>query len=249
MISGDKLDQKNQTLMDHLVELRDRIIYVGYALIIGTGICYSFSEKIFNIIRGPITPYLQGGGLIYTGPLDKFMAHIKISFLGGFILTCPIWIYQIWKFIAPGLYKKEKRYIAGFIASGTLLFLIGVSFSYFIVFPMAFKFLMTFGGDVDKPMITIAEYLSFFLTTTLMFGASFEMPLIISILGMMGIVSQKFLKEKRRYAIMGLAILSAIITPPDLLSMLMMLIPLVILYEISVLVVGFFERKKEESLK
>jgi sec-independent protein translocase protein TatC len=177
------------------------------------------------------------------------MAHIKISFLGGFILTCPIWIYQIWKFIAPGLYKKEKRYIAGFIASGTFLFLLGVSFAYFIVFPMAFQFLMTFGGEVDKPMITISEYLSFFLTTTLMFGASFEMPLIISMLGMMGIVSQKFLKEKRRYAIMGLAILSAVITPPDLLSMLMMLIPLVVLFEISVLVVGFFERKREENLK
>ena len=114
---------------------------------------------------------------------------------------------------------------------------------------MAFKFLMSYGGDVDKPMISIGEYMSFFVTTSLAFGAAFELPLVIVILGLMGVVSQKFLKEKRRYAVMLIAVISAVITPPDLLSMLMMLAPLWVLYEIAVIIVGLFERKKARSVQ
>ncbi len=248
-MSNEEVDLKGQSLFEHLGELRIRLVYCAYILIIATGICYGFSEHIFNFIRAPIQPYLPNGGLIYTGPLDKFIAHIKIAFVCGIIISCPLWLYQVWKFVAPGLYSNEKKYTVGFIFSGTVLFLLGASFSYWVVLPMAFHFLMNFGGNIDKPMISIDQYLGFFTQMCLMFGVSFELPLIISILGMMGIVSQKFLKEKRRYAVMILAIASAIITPPDLMSMIMMLIPMLALYELGVIVVGVFERKRNAEMR
>lgn len=244
-MSAEEFESKHQSLFDHLGELRQRLVYSVYILLIATAICYGFSEQIFDFIRAPIQPYLPGGGLIYTGPLDKFMAHIKIAFVCGVIISCPLWLYQVWMFVAPGLYAKEKKYMFGFITAGSGLFLLGAAFSYWVVLPMAFHFLMNFGGSIDKPMISIDQYLGFFSQMCLMFGVSFELPLIISILGMMGLVSQKFLKDKRRYAIMTLAIVSAVITPPDLMSMIMMLVPMVALYEIGVLMVGVFERKRE----
>ena len=233
-----------QTLFDHLSDLRLRLVNSLYGIFVGFCICYYFSETIFNIVREPIRSFLPSGGLFFTGPMDKFMAHIKVSFMAAIILSCPFWLHQIWLFVAPALYKKEKSYAMGFIFSGTILFTLGSLFTYFVVLPMAFKFLMPFGGDIDKPMITIDQYMSFFTHTTLAFGVAFEMPLVISTLGMLGIVSQAFLKEKRRYAVMGLAIVSAVITPPDLLSMVLMLIPMTLLYEISIIVVGFFERRR-----
>ncbi len=237
----------NQTLMDHLVELRFRLVRALWGCVAGMALCYNFTDKIFDVIRAPIAPYLPTGGLIFTAPADKFLTHLKLAFFGGLIISCPIWIYQIWRFVAPALYTREKKYSIGFIFSGTFLFLLGVSFAYYAVFPAAFHFLMGYGGDVDKPMITMNEYLSFFTTTSLMFGLSFELPLIIAVLGMLGLVSSQFLREKRRYAVVGMALVSAVITPPDLLSMLMMLGPMMFLYEIGVWFVYFFEKKKGRS--
>ena len=175
--------------------------------------------------------------------MDKFMAHLKVSFLASIILTCPLWLSQVWLFVAPGLYANEKKYVIGFIGFGSILFLTGVSFVYFVVYPTAFGFLMSFGGETDVAMISISEYLSFFTTTTLVFGAAFEMPLLLTVLGMMGIIDHHFLSKMRRYALVLLAALSAMVTPPDVLSMILMLIPMVILYEISVLLVRFFGAK------
>lgn len=244
---SDELDSKAQSLYEHLSELRSRIINSVYILVISTSVCYAFSDKIFDFVRKPITPYLPGGGLIYTGPLDKFIAHLKLSVVCGILVACPLLLYQVWKFIAPGLYAKERKYAIGFIVSGTGLFFLGAAFSYFIALPMAFDFLMSFGGDIDKPMISIDQYMGFFTQMSLMFGVAFELPLVIIVLGMMGIVSQAFLRKNRRYAVMIIAILAAIITPPDVLSMLLMLAPMWLLFEVSVFVVGIFERKRTEA--
>jgi sec-independent protein translocase protein TatC len=244
MTTKSPADQEVGTLTSHLIELRYRLIRILWAMMLGTALCYNYSENIFNWLRAPIEQYLPAGGLVFTAPADKFIAHLKISFFSGVLITTPIWIYQLWKFIAPALYKREKNYAVGFIFSGSALFVVGVSFAYFIAFPAAFHFLMTFGGNVDKPMITIDQYLSFVVTTALMFGLAFELPVVLIILGMMGIISQKFLKEKRRYAIVVLGLIAAILTPPDLLSMLLMLIPMILLYEISIIIVGIFERKR-----
>lgn len=231
------------TLFEHLGELRNRLVYCAYGLVVGIGIGWGFSEKIFNFLRAPIEPYLSTGGLIYTGPMDKFVAHLKLAFVFGVVVSCPYWLYHVWRFIAPGLYKSERKYAMGFIAAGTGLFALGSAFAYWVALPMAFKFLMTFGGDTDKPMIAIEEYLSFVSGTCLAFGGSFEMPLILVTLGMMGLISQKFLQDKRRYAYLIIGIIAAIVTPPDALSMLMLMGPLLVLFEISVFIIGLFERR------
>jgi sec-independent protein translocase protein TatC len=241
------LDEKAQSLYDHLGELRKRLVNCLLILFVATGICYGFSDTIFDFVRAPIVPYLPDGGLIFTGPMDKFIAHLKLSVVCGIILSCPLWLHQVWLFVAPGLYAKEKKYALGFIFSGSVLFILGTAFSYYIALPMAFQFLMTFGGTVDKPMISIEAYMGFFTQLCLMFGAAFELPLIIVLLGMMGIVSQSFLRKNRRYAVMTLAVLSAIITPPDILSMALMLVPMWFLFEVAVLIVGFFEKKRDSA--
>ena len=229
-----------QSLIDHLEELRKRLIRAFIAVFVGMGIAWSQTDHIMDWIRRPIAPYLPEGGLIFTGVMDKFMAHIKVAAMSGIILSCPFWIYQLWQFIAPGLYKHERKYAMFFIAFGSSLFLGGVAFVYFLVYPAAFQFLMTFGGGTDKPMISIAEYLSFFTMTTMMFGVAFELPLILTLMAMLGVIDSNFLKSKRRYAVVALAVVSAILTPPDLISMCMMLVPMVALYESAIWIIHFF---------
>ena len=235
---------KDMSLVSHIGELRFRLTRAAIGVFVGMAFCWGFSEKIFNIIRKPILPFLPEGGLIYTAPIDKFMAHIKISFICGLLISAPYWLFHLWKFISPALYKNEKRFAMGFIFFGTFQFLMGLAFTYFIVFPMAFKFLMTFGGDTDKPMITIEHYLGFFTQTALVFGLAFEMPVIITFLGLAGAVSEKFLKTNRRYAVVAITAISAVVAPPDALSMILLMVPLWALYEVSILIVGFFERRK-----
>ncbi len=238
--------QDDYTLVEHLTELRDRLIRSLIAVAIFSIIAWNFSDFFFSIVRKPILPYLPQNGLVFTAPMDKFMAHLKVSFLTGVIAACPVWIYQFWMFVAPGLYKKEKKYGLYFIFFGTLLFLVGVNFVYFVVYPLAFDFLLNFGGQTDQAMITINDYLSFFMTTTLVFGLAFELPLILTILGMMGIVSKTLLIAMRRYAIILMCVLSAVITPPDVMSMILLVLPLCALYELSIVLVGWLGHKPEE---
>lgn len=241
---------QSQTIVEHLTELRIRVVRALWGIILGFGICYYFNEQLMDIIRQPIQPFLpnSGGGLVFLGVMDKFVAGLKVALLGGVIMSCPWWLYQVWKFVSPGLYEKERKYAVGFISFGSIMFLMGVSFAYFLVYPAAFKFLLSFGGTKDTPMITLSEYLSFFVTTTLVFGAAFELPLIMMILGLVGIIDEKMLRSKRRYAIVILAVISAVLTPPDALSMFMLLIPLTILYELSIfLVAAFANARKKES--
>lgn len=237
---------KEQSLVEHLSELRTRVIHGVFWVLLATIGCWGFSEILFDIIRRPISPFLENEGLVFVAPMDKFVAHIKVSLLAGVIISCPFWLYQIWKFVAPGLYKNERKYTLGFLFFSSLLFLLGTNFVYWIVYPLAFEFLLNFGGSIDTPMITISEYLSFFITTTFLFGLAFELPLILTLLGIMGIVDKAFLIRHRRYAIVILALLSALITPPDIVSMLLMIAPLLFLYELGVIMVGFFSQKGAE---
>ncbi len=238
--------QDDYTLVEHLTELRDRIIRSLIAVTVFAIAAWNFSDFFFSIVRAPILPYLPENGLVFTAPMDKFMAHLKVSILTGVILACPVWIWQIWHFVAPGLYKNEKKYSLYFIFFGSFLFLTGVSFVYFVVYPLAFEFLLNFGGETDKAMITINDYLSFFMTTTLVFGLAFELPLILTILGMAGIVNKALLIALRRYAVILMCVLSAVITPPDVMSMVLLVLPLCGLYELSIVLVGWFGHKPEE---
>lgn len=240
------IEDSEQTLIEHLTELRIRLVRALLAIGIMTAFAFYFNEILFDIIRRPIAPFLDqsNGALIFTGPLDKFSAAIKVSILAGIILATPLWMYQVWRFVAPGLYKHERKAGLLFISVGSFLFLLGVSFVYFFVYPFAFDFLLNFGGGTDVAMITIKDYLGFFVTTTLLFGLAFELPLFLTIAGFLGLIDRKFLSEKRPYAIVILALVAAMLTPPDPVSMVVMLIPLLILYEASVISVGFFGSRK-----
>jgi sec-independent protein translocase protein TatC len=240
----------NQTIMDHLTELRDRLIKSAWAIAVMSIGAWVFSEQILEAIARPIHDFIPGGKLVFLNPVDMFVAHMKVSMTVGTIASCPIWLYQVWRFVAPGLHQHERKYSLIFIGAGTGLFATGVSFAYFLVLPTGLKFLLNFGGGtVGQPMITLPEYLSFFTTMTLVFGASFELPLVLVVLGAFGLIDQQFLRTKRRYAIVILSILAALITPPDVMSMLMLLIPLIALYEISIILVGMIGRKRAEALK
>lgn len=247
MSENQNSQDKNMSLIEHIGELRFRVTRAAYGVFAGMILCWGFSEKIFNFIREPIQKYLPTGGLVYTAPMDKFMAHIKIAFVMGLLISAPFWLYQLWSFISPALYRKEKKVAAGFVFFGTLQFILGLLFSYYVVLPMAFQFLMTFGGEVDKPMITIDHYLGFVTHTAIVFALCFQMPVVISFLGMIGIVSQSFLKKNRRYAVLVISVVSAIAAPPDALSMILLLVPMWVLYELSIIIVGMFEKKKAEE--
>ena len=242
-IDNDELHSED-TLVGHLTELRTRLIRSLVAVVFFSLIAWNFSDFFFSIIKKPILPHLPHGALVFTAPMDKFMAHFKVSVLSGVILSCPFWIYQIWMFVAPGLYKSERKFGYYFIFSGTFLFLSGVFFVYFVVYPLAFEFLLNFGNNSDTPMITIKDYLSFFFTTTMVFGLAFELPLFLIILGAMGIVTKTLLKKFRRYALVLICVLSAFITPPDVISMVLLVLPLYGLYEVSIFLVGLFKAKK-----
>jgi sec-independent protein translocase protein TatC len=240
-------DPNQLTLIEHLAELRDRLIKSLLGILVGFMICYHFSSFIFDLIRAPIAPHLPAGGLVFTGPLDKFLAHLKVSLLAGVIISTPWWALQVWKFLAPALYKNEKRLTVVFITVASILFMVGICFAYFVVFPMAFQFLLNFGSEIDKPMITINQYLGFFLITSLAFGVAFELPLLIVTLAYFGLVDYQFLKANRKYAILILAIFTAVITPPDLLSMLMMLGPMWLLYDLSTFGVKWMHSRRKPS--
>ena len=235
---------KKLNLFDHLNELRRRLLYSFFFIFLSWILCWNYSDLLFDILRHPISPYLPMKGFIFTAPMEKFSSHLKVSFLAAFILASPLWLYQVWKFIAPGLYLNEKKASLAFVFFGTLLFLLGVMFVYFLVYPIAFKFLMNFGGTKDQAMISIKEYLSFFSLSLLTFGLAFELPLILSILGAIGMIQSDFLRKKRKYAIILLTTLAAVITPPDVISMTLMSVPLILLYEVSILSVQIFEKKE-----
>jgi sec-independent protein translocase protein TatC len=242
-------EDHKMSLTEHLIELRNRIFRIIIILLIGFGACYYYKDLVFDIITKPLTRVLpKNGYLIYTGLTEAFFVYMKLAFFASLIITSPFILYQIWKFISPGLLLKEKKYVVPFVLSSTLLFTGGVLFGYFIVLPPAFEFFVSFNNQYLQAMISFGDYLSLFVTFLLGFGLSFELPIFIFFLAKLGIVNAKMLSKQRRYAILIIFIVAAILTPsPDALSQILMAIPLMFLYEISIFVARFAAKKKVNS--
>ena len=235
------------SLTEHLIELRKRLTNSLIAIGIGFFVCYFFKDWLFSVLTKPLTNALpKSSYLIYTGLTQAFFTYMKIAFFASLILTSPFIIYQVWKFISPALLPNEKKYVVPFVACSTALFLSGVLFGYFVVLPPAFEFFVSFNNDYLRAMISFSDYLSFLVTFLLGFGLSFQLPILIFFLAKLGIVTDKLLSKNRKYAILLIFIVAAVLTPsPDALSQVLMAIPLLFLYEVSIFVAKFSGKKKE----
>ena len=237
-------DDKKIPFSGHLEELRRRLIVCFIAVGTGFVLSYGFKEKLFQILTRPLIGVMKTGDkLIFTGLPEAFFTYLKVAFLSGIILATPIIFYEFWMFVAPGLYDKEKRLMLPIVFLSTLFFLGGSFFGYFIVFPYGFKFFLGFASEIIQPLPSMREYLSFASKLLLAFGVVFELPLIITFLAKLGIVSVSFLKKNRKYAILLFFVGAAILTPPDVVTQIMMALPLMVLYEISIVGARIFGKK------
>jgi sec-independent protein translocase protein TatC len=232
----------------HLEELRKCLIVCFIAVGIGFALSYGFKERLFDILTRPLISVMEPGDkIIFTGLPEAFFTYLKVAFLSGIILAAPVIFYQFWIFVAPGLYKKEKRLLIPIVTLSTLFFVGGALFGYFVVFPYGFKFFLGFSSDTIKALPSMREYLSFSAKLLLAFGLVFELPLIITFLARLGLVSVEFLKKNRKYALLLFFVGAAILTPPDVVTQIMMALPLMVLYEISILGAKIFGKKKIEE--
>lgn len=243
--------EEKQPFLSHLEELRKRLIASAVAAGIGFGICYFFSERMFRVLVLPLKKNMpEGDRLIFTGLPEMFFTYLKTAFVAGILLAAPFIFYQIWMFIAPGLYKNEKKYVIPFVVFSTILFVGGSLFGYFVVFPFGFKFFMGFANDYIQALPSVKLYFSFAVKLLFAFGMIFELPVVIFFLARMGLVTSDFLRKKRKYAILMTFVMAAILTPPDVVTQCMMAGPLIVLYEISIYIAKFAAKKKapEEAL-
>ncbi len=228
---------RQMSFLEHLEDLRKRLINSAIAIVVGFLACYGFHEKLYGLMQVPIITALRehhlSESLVYLNPIEPFNLYVKISAMAGIFVASPVILYQIWSFISPGLYRHEKKYIAPFMVSTVGLFLAGGLFGYKVAFPTALKFLLDFSSQFT-PMITIKEYTDLFLTIVIGLGAIFEMPILIFFLALMGIVSAKWMIENFRYAILVIFIIAAIVAPADVWSMCIFAAPMVGLYVLSI---------------
>ncbi len=228
--------------MEHLGELRTRIVRGLVALLVGLGIALPFSERITDFLARPVTKL--GYKLVFTAPAEAFWVQMKVALITGLFIAAPGILWQVWAFIAPGLHEHEKKYAVPFIVIGSIMFLLGGAFALFVVTPYAIAFLLSYARESLQPMITIENHIDFLLKFTLAFGAVFELPLIITILSRIGVVNAKMLARNRKYAILGAFLAGAILTPtPDAFNQSLMAGPLIILYEVGILCARIFGRK------
>ena len=232
-------------ITDHLEELRWRIVKCLIAIAVGFFITYSFSRQIFNLLTYPLISAMpEGGKLIYTSLQEAFVTYLKVSLFSGIVLATPVIFYQIWKFVMPGLYENERRYVFSFVITACFFFLLGAGFAFFVVFPFGFKFFLSFSTDRIAALPSMKDYLNLCMSLLLAFGFTFEMPVIMFFLAKMGLVNHQMLRRQRKYAILIISIVAALLTPPDVLSMALLGIPLWILYEISIWVTYFVGKEK-----
>lgn len=232
----------------HLEELRKRLIVCFIAVGIGFVASYGFKEQLFQILVHPLVKVMKpGDSLIFTGLPEAFFTYLKVSFLAGLMLSAPVIIYEFWMFVAPGLYDTEKRLMLPVVFLSSLFFVGGALFGYFLVFPWGFKFFLGFATETIRPMPSMKEYLGFSAKLLLAFGLVFELPLVITFLSRLGLVSVAFLKKQRKYAVLIFFVGAALLTPPDVVTQVMMALPMMLLYEVSIIGARIFGKKGDQN--
>ena len=236
-----------ENFFTHLVELRDRIIKASISVIVlFLGMVY-WAPDIFQLLARPLLDVLpKGAHMIVTDVTGSFFVPIKVTLMAAFVLALPVVIYQVWAFVAPGLYQHEKKLVIPLVVSTYTLFLIGMAFAYLLVFPTVFSFMVSYNEPLGADMSTdIDKYLSFAMTTFLAFGFTFEVPVVVVVLVRLRMVKLEKLKEIRPYITVGAFVVAAVVTPPDVLSQLLLAIPLCVLYELGLLIARFYQPKEE----
>jgi sec-independent protein translocase protein TatC len=228
------------SFMSHLIELRDRLLRCVIALLVVFVCLFPFATQIYAFVARPMLASLpMGGQMIATGVVTTFFVPVKVTMLAALVIALPYVLYQVWAFVAPGLYQHEKKLVAPLVVSSTILFLCGMAFAYFVVFPLVFGFLARFAPAGVSYMPDIQAYLDFVLTMFVAFGVTFEVPIAVIVLVRVGLVSIAKLKDIRPYIIVGAFVLGAVFTPPDVISQFMLAVPLWLLYEIGIIVAGW----------
>lgn len=247
------IDDSRAPLLDHLLELRRRLMWCIGALLISFAVCFYFADKIFGFLVVPLTEaFGQGNGrLVYTKLYEAFFVQVKVALFAAFFVSFPIIANQLWAFVAPGLYSKEKRAFLPFLVATPVLFTLGAALAYYVVMPTAFHFFLSFEGESGgldvEALPSTDSYLSLVMQFILAFGISFLMPVLLMLLNRAGIVTREQLVSMRRYMIVLAFVAAAVLTPPDVVSQLMLAIPLIMLYEITLVAIWFTDRKERKK--
>ncbi|UWQ27390.1 twin-arginine translocase subunit TatC [Leisingera sp. M523] len=269
MSNTDEIDDSTAPLIEHLAELRNRLIHSVAAFIVGMVICFTVATPVFNFLTAPLCQVLAEGGqdcaLIFISPQEGFFVAIKISFLGGFILAFPYIGFQMWRFVAPGLYKNEKGAFLPFMLASPFMFILGASFAFYVVTPLAYDFFLGFqqfgtageavtGEEVNQGLSVVfqgsaQEYLNLTIKFIVAFGLCFQLPVLLTLMGKAGLVSADGLGSVRKYAVVAILVLAALVTPPDVITQVILFVVVYGLYEISILLVRRVEAKREAKLR
>lgn len=244
------IDETKAPLLDHLIELRRRLLWSFAALAVAFGVCFYFARPIFAVLVQPLLAAGQGK-IIYTDIFEAFFVEVKVAFFAAIMVAFPVWVTQMWKFVAPGLYANEKRAFLPFLLMTPILFGLGACMAYFFAMPVALSFLLSFSGDVggvtQEALPGVGNYLSFVTKFIFGFGVAFLLPVLLMLLERAGIVTREQLKSGRRYAIVGAFVVAAVLTPPDIISQLLLAIPLCLLYELALIAIWFTQRRREKA--
>ncbi|KNX42453.1 Sec-independent protein translocase protein TatC [Roseovarius tolerans] len=269
MSTPEEIEDSSAPLIEHLAELRNRLIHSVVAFIIGMVICFTVATPIFNFLTAPLCQVLAERGqdcdLIFISPQEGFFVAIKVSLLGGFILAFPYIANQMWRFVAPGLYKSEKGAFLPFLVASPFMFFLGASFAFYVVTPLAYDFFLGFqqfggqgeaveGGQNAAPLSVVfqgsaQEYLNLTIKFIVAFGLCFQLPVLLTLMGKAGLVSAPGLRSVRKYAVVGILLLAALVTPPDVITQIILFIVVYGLYEVSIQLVQRVERKREAELR